>query len=178
MRKLKFNYTNPGSDRRHYLDESNISVLLNRMPEETWQRLRAVHFNDSSFGVRMLGYVEQGHREITICALPPRVSLTRFLVKGQSCEEFGAKRGAQWPHLAIRRFLLYDTFLHELGHLQMINENRRSERLRFAREKYAQEFADRWRKKLWSVYFEHSDPIHNGPNTPGIVGEDDPKIES
>jgi hypothetical protein len=177
MRKLKFTHTYPGGDRRHYLDETNISVLLNRMPEDTWQRLRAVHFNDCSLGVRMLGYVEQGRREISICALPPRLSLTGFLVKGQTCEEFGAKRGAQWPHLAIRRFLLYDVFLHELGHLQMINENRRSERLRFAREKYAQEFADRWRRKLWSVYFEHSDPIHNGPNTPGIVREDAPKME-
>jgi hypothetical protein len=174
MRKLKFTHTYPGGDRRHYLDETNISVLLNRMPEDTWQRLRAVHFNDCSLGVRMLGYVEQGRREISICALPPRLSLTGFLVKGQTCEEFGAKRGAQWPHLAIRRFLLYDVFLHELGHLQMINENRRSERLRFAREKYAQEFADRWRRKLWSAYFEHSDPIHNGPNTPGIVREDSP----
>ena len=168
MRKIKFKYTKPGGDRRHYIDESNVSTLLNRMPEETWERLRAVHFNDYGFGVRILGYVQRGHREISICALPPRVSLTRFLVKGQTCEEFGARRGAQWPHLAIRRFLLYDVFLHELGHLQMVDEKRRSEKLRFAHEKYAEEFADKWRRKLWSVYFEHSDPIHNGPNTPGI----------
>ena len=177
MRKLKFKYTSPGGDRRHYIDESNVSTLLNRLPEETWQRLRAVHFNDQGFGVRVLGFVERGHREISICALPPRVSLTRFLVKGETCEEFGAKRGAQWPHLAIRRFLLYDVFLHELGHMQMIDEKRRSERLRFAREKYAQEFADKWRRKLWSIYFEHSDPVHNGPNTPAIRRQGAPEDE-
>ena len=107
MRKPKFKYTGPGCDRRHYINESDVTALLSRMPEETWRRLRAVHFNDSSLGVRILGHVERGHREISICALPPRVSLTRFLVKGQTCEEFGARRGAQWPHLAIRRFLLY-----------------------------------------------------------------------
>jgi len=52
----------------------------------------------------------------------------------------------------------------------MIDDNRRSERLRFAYEKYAQAFADRWRGELWSVYFKHSDPVHNGPNTPQANG--------
>jgi len=105
MRKIKFKCTSPDGDRRHYLDEGNVSTMLSRMPEETWERLRAVHFNDRGFGVRILGYVQRGHREISIWALPPRVSLTRFLVKGQTCEEFGAKRGAQWPHLAISNIL-------------------------------------------------------------------------
>ncbi|MCI0490262.1 MAG: hypothetical protein L0229_27030 [Blastocatellia bacterium] len=139
-------------------------MLLSRLPEETWWRLRAVHFNDRGFGVRTLGYVTPSEREIAICALPPRVSLTRFLAEGQTCEEFGAKRGAQWPHLAVRRFLLYDVFLHELGHMQIINERTRSDRLKFAREKYAQEFADKWRRQLWSKHFDHPDPVHNAPN--------------
>jgi hypothetical protein len=162
MREPKFTYSALQSDRRHYITKDDVLVVLNRLPIETWQRLRAVHFTDRSFGVRVLGYVHRGHREISICALPPRVSLTRFLVKGQSCEEFGAKRGQQWPHLAIRRFMLYDVFLHELGHLQLINEKAKGERLKFAREKYAEAFADEWRRRLWSEYYDHPDPIHNG----------------
>jgi hypothetical protein len=164
MKRLRFKYDETACDRRHYINEDDVLVVLSRLPEDTWNRLRAVHFNDRSFGVRMLGSVRHGRREISICALPPHVSLTRFLVKGQSCEEFGAKRGAQWPHLAVRRFLLYDVFLHELGHMQPINEKRRSERLRYAREKYAQEFADRWRRELWSKPFIHHDLVHSAPS--------------
>ena len=164
MKGLRFTFTHPRCDRRHYITQDDVLVVLSRMPEETWQRLRVVHFNDRSFGARILGYVGQERREIAICALPPRVSLTRFLAKGQTCEEFGAKRGAQWPQLAIRRFMLYEGFLHELGHLQLINAKRKSESLSFAREKYAQEFANKWRRKLWAEYFAHPDPAHNAPS--------------
>src|SRR5215475_7607272 len=163
MRKIKFSTTIPGGGRRHYLTEEDVMVVLSRLPEGTWQRLRAVHFNDQARGNRLLGYVNEGRRDIAICALPPRLSLTRALTPGQWCEEFGAKRGEQWPLLAIRRFLLYEVFLHEVGHLQMVNEKSKSERLRFAREKCAQEFADRWRRKLWSEHFDHPDPVHNAP---------------
>lgn len=163
MRKIKFSTTIPGCDRRHYLTEEDVMVVLSRLPEETWQRLRAVHFNDRARGNRIAGYVNRGRREIAICALPPRLSLSSALVKGQSCEHFGATRGERWPLLAVRRFLLYNVFLHELGHLQLVNETTKSERMRFAREKYAQEFADKWRKKLWSEHFDHPDPVHNAP---------------
>jgi len=163
MRRIKFSETIPGCDRRHYLTEEDVMVVLSRLPEETWQRLRAVHFNDRARGNRVLGYVNNGLREITICALPPRLSLSAALAPGQSCEQFGAKRGEKWPLPTVRRYLLYGVFLHELGHLQLINEKTKSERMRFAREKFAQEFADRWRKKLWSEHFDHPDPVHNAP---------------
>jgi len=163
MGKIKFSTTIPGGDRRHYLTDEDVMVVLSRLPEETWQRLRAVHFNDRARGNRILGYVNRGHREIALCALPPRLSLSRALTQGQSCEQFGAKRGGQWPLLAIRRFLLYDVLLHEVGHLQMVNLRTKSARLRFAREKCAQEFADEWRKRLWSERFDHPDPVHNAP---------------
>lgn len=163
MRKVRFTYKNPSCDRRHYLHEEDVLVLLGRLPTEIWQSLRMVHFNDHGFGVRTLGYVTKSSREIAICALPPRVSLTRFLVKGQTCEEFGARHGVQWSMLAVRRFLLYDVFLHELGHMQLVDEGCQSERLRFAREKLAQQFADDWRSALWSKHFDHPDPIHNAP---------------
>jgi hypothetical protein len=154
----------PGADRVHHVHEEDVRVVLSRLPPEICHRLRAVHFNDRSIGARVLGYVNRGRREIALCALPPRMSLTRFLAKGQLPEQFGAKRGGQWPPLAIRRFLLYDVLLHELGHLQVIDERARSDRLKFARERYAQEFAMGWYKRLWSQPFAHPDPVHDPPS--------------
>jgi hypothetical protein len=91
------------------------------------------------------------------------MSLTRFLVRGQSPRQFGAQRGTQWPKVAIRRFLLYDVFLHELGHLQVVNEKAKDERRKFAMETKAQEFSMYWCRKLWSEPFDHSDPAHSPP---------------
>jgi hypothetical protein len=36
-------------------------------------------------------------------------------------KEYGDRRGAQWSEVAIQRFLNYDVFLHELGHLQVVD---------------------------------------------------------
>jgi len=163
LARIKFSLSPVGADRIHYVNEADVRVVLGRLPLELWNRLRAVHFNDRSRGARVLGYVTQGHREIALCALPPRMTLRAALVKGQTPEEFGAGRGQKWPTLAIRRFMLYDTFLHELGHLQLINGDGRSERLKFAREKLAQDFATQWRRRLWSTSFLHADPVHNPP---------------
>jgi hypothetical protein len=162
--KIKFSVTRPFGDRIHYITEEDIRVVLSRLPEELWHRLREVHLNDQSRGVSRLGYVDQGRKEISLCALPPRISLARFLVKGQAPGTYGAKRGSQWPHFAVRRFMLYGTFLHELGHLQVINEDKKSARRKFAMDTLAFEFAVRWRKTLWSKHFSHSDPVHNRPS--------------
>jgi len=161
--RTKYSFTRPRERRKHYLNERDVEVLLDRLPAELWSRLRAVHFNDQSFGARCLGYVNRGRREIAICALPPNVSLTRFLVR-QSPRRFGAARGSQWPERAVRRFLLYDVFLHELGHLQIVDPKASSVRRKFAGQRKAEEFANRWRARLWSQPFEHSDPIHNPPS--------------
>jgi hypothetical protein len=59
--------------------------------------------------------------------------------------------------------LLYDVFLHELGHLQIIGDQARSDRLRFARERLAEEFALDWCAQLWSETFKHPDPVHGPP---------------
>lgn len=167
---IKFSLLIPRADRIHYVNADDVRVVLSRLPLELWHRLRAVHFNDQSRGARVLGYVTRGHREITLCALPPRMTLTRTLVKGQTPEYFGARRGSKWPALAIRRFMLYDTFLHELGHLQLVDEKTRSQRLRFAREKLAQAFAIRWQRQLWSQWFSHPDPVHNPPGVEELAG--------
>jgi hypothetical protein len=74
---------------------------------------------------------------------------------------FGAARGVQWPRLAIRRFLLYDVLLHEIGHLQIVASEAR--RRQYFNEKLAEEFADDWRRRLWSRHYYSDDPAHNGP---------------
>ena len=163
MAKIKFTSSHVGADRKHYLTESDVMTVLARLPKEVWNRLREVHFNDESWGVRILASAKPREHRICICALPPRVSLTRGLRRGQYPELFGAVRGKQWPELAVRRFLLYNVFLHELGHLQLIDPKRKSGRRKIARETLAQQFADRWRQELWAVPFDHPDPVHNPP---------------
>jgi hypothetical protein len=165
MATMRFSVTLPKADRVHHINEDDVLVVLSRLPTEFQAQLRAVHFNDRSWGGRCLGYVNQGRREIGLCALPPRISLSRFIVKGYgSPPEFGAIRGRQRPALAIRRFMLYDVFLHELGHLQIIDAAAKSPRRRFAMERCAEDFALRWRRELWSRHFVHADAVHNPPD--------------
>jgi hypothetical protein len=161
--RVKFSASVPGADRIHYVTEEDVRTVLDRLPETLWRRLRAVHFNDRSWGMRTLGYVNYGRREIALCALAPCVGLTQALRGGQTPEQFGARRGQKWPKLAVRRFMLYDLFLHELGHLQLIDRDARSTRRKFADEKLAQAFAMEWCDRLWSEPFAHPDPVHNPP---------------
>ena len=161
---IKFSVSVPKCDRMHHVTEEDVRVVLSRLPEEVWNSLRNVHFNDRSRGARTLGYVNRGRREIALCALPQRLSFTRFLVKGQTPEYFGARRGSQWPVRAIRRFLLYDVFLHELGHLQVVDPKAKSERRKFAVEKKAQDFAMYWCKRLWTQPFRHADVVRSPPS--------------
>jgi len=76
--------------------------------------------------------------------------------------------------------MLYDVLLHEIGHLQIIDENRRSARLRFAQEKLAQAFATQWRKNFWSLPFPHEDAVHDPPSAEELrhleVGRAEAKI--
>ena len=106
-----------------YVEIASVECVLRRIPEEYKDRLRDVHISYNSIGVRRLGFVtRRGRRDINLCAmLPPRVSLGRFLRKSQSALEFGAPSRGQWPPWAVRRFMLYDVLLHELGHLQLVN---------------------------------------------------------
>src|SRR5688572_27044828 len=114
MSKIKFTYSYIYCDRKRYISEEDVKTVLCRLPKELYQQLRVVHFNDRSWGARTLGYTtKRGRKEISICALPPRISLTRFLVAGQTPTTFGAKANCQWSELAVRRFLLYDVLLHE-----------------------------------------------------------------
>jgi hypothetical protein len=170
---IRFSVSPPGGDRVHHITEDDIRVVLSRLPEEAKSRLRAVHFNDRSRGARTLGYVNRGRREIAMCALPPRMSLARFLAKGESPRYWGAVRGAQWSSLAIRRYLLYDVFLHELGHLQVVDASAKAERRKFAMETKAEEFAAFWRRRLWHEPFDHPDPVHRPPTAEEPGGPDE-----
>jgi hypothetical protein len=172
LRRIRFSISHLTGDREHYVNADDIRTVLVRLPLELWAKLRAVHFNDQSRGARTLGYVARGYREIAICALPPRISLTRMLEFGSGSKgrkrtsptEFGAVRGMQWPRVAVRRFLLYDVFLHELGHLQVVEEDAVDPSRRYAKERKAQDFADYWRRELWSRPFEHPAPEHRPPS--------------
>lgn len=173
IRKVRFIVSRPGADRVHHVTPDDVRVVLSRLPPETWERLQAVHFNDRSWGGRRLGHATARRREVALFALAPRVSLSRFIRRGEgSPREYGAKRGRQWPPVAIRRFMLYDVFLHELGHLQVVDEDRRSKRLRFARETRAEEFAAEWRRHLWSQPFSHPDPAHQPPSAEELAALD------
>ncbi len=172
-RELRFSASPPGADRLHHVTEDDIRCVLARLPHEVQHRLRAVHFNDHSRGARRLGYVNGGRREIAMCALPPRMSLSRFLVKGESPRYWGARRGTQWSSLAIRRFLLYDVFLHELGHLQVVRPAAKIVRRKFAMETKAEDFAAYWRHRLWSAPFDHLDSVHCSPEPEELAALDD-----
>jgi len=166
MPKLRFLVKPPGCDRRHHIDQRDVEVVLSRLPAQLYERLRAVHFTDGARGRRTLGYVQRARREISICALPPRVSLTSSISRKKqrvTPRRFGALRGAQWTGLAVRRFLLYDVFLHELGHMQVIDPQAKSTRRRFADETKAQAFADEWRERLWATPSGLADPAHDPP---------------
>ena len=163
LSRVSFSVITPGADRVHHVNEQDVCIVLSRLPNRLWARLKAVHFNDQAYGARTFGYVTRGRREITLCALPPRIGLTKSLRLGPVPQDFGAIPGKKWPVLAIRRFMLYDVFLHELGHLQVIDAESRSTRLKYARERCAEEFAMEWRHQLWSQQFDHPDPVHNAP---------------
>lgn len=161
--RIQFVWHPAVSDTRHYVNEDHVKVVLSRQPPELWARVRKIHFSDDSEGARTLGYVStRGRREINLCALPLRVSLRRIV--GKSAEEFGAVTGSQRPTLAVRRYMLYDTLLHEIGHLQIIYPKAANPNRKFADEPKAEEFAYFWRKKLWSRHFDHPDPVHNPPS--------------
>jgi hypothetical protein len=127
------------------------------VPAELRVRLRDV-FRKRSSDARILGQVtRRGRRDIELATrLPVRVSLRSYLHGGQSAAEFGAPERGQWPPWAVRRFLLYDVLLHELGHLQKVER-------KFASERKAQELADELRRTLYSEPSGLDDPIHDAP---------------
>lgn len=152
-------------DLARYVTSEDVEVVVQRIPKEHRKRLREVFISARSRGVRWLGAVtRRGRRDIDLYStLPYRVSLGRYITRGQSAVEFGAPARGQWPPWAIRRFLLYDVLLHEIGHLQVVDSKNKNVNRKYASETLAQEFANNWRIKLWASHFDHPDPVHNQP---------------
>lgn len=148
-----------------YVSQEDVLVVLGRLPQDARARLRDVFISDGHHGVKWLGAVTiRGRRDIELYAvLPPRVSFGRYLGNNQRGLQFGAPSRGQWPPWAVRRFLLYDVLLHELGHMQLVLPKSSNWDRKYASEKIAQDFADDWRNKLYAGRFEHPDPIHNKP---------------
>jgi len=149
-----------------YLSRADVDIVIARVPGQFRMRLRDVYFSRLSHGVRRLGSVRRrGRRDITMYSvLPPRLSLRGYIRSGQAASEFGAPSSGQWPPWAVRRFLLYDVLLHELGHIQVVDAKGSDFRRKYAGETLAQRFADDLRRELWCEPFEHPDPVHNPPS--------------
>ncbi len=152
-------------DRVNFLTQADVDHVVGRLPEAERVRLRTVYFSSQSRGVQWLGWVtKRGRRDVTLCSiLPVRVSLTRFLHGRKPPGTFGAARSSQWMPWAVRRFLLYDVLLHEIGHLQLVDEGATDPRRRYAAQTLAREFADRWRQQMWTTHDASPDPVHNKP---------------
>ena len=151
--------------RRHFVTPTDVATVLDRLPNELLSCLRKVVLNDEGRGNRILGYTTtKGRQDIALCALPSWLSFRA------GHNEFGAVPHCPWPVLAVRRRALYDTLLHEIGHLQVVDRKATSARRRFADERLADEFAIEWRSRLWATPFDHPDPVHNRPSAEEIEG--------
>ncbi len=139
-----------------------MRVVLSRLPDQVLARLRVVRFDDRGHA-GTIGYAFRKSGEVTLCALPPRVSLSA--VRGvRDPAIYGAVRGSQWPALAVRRFLLYTVVLHEIGHLQVVHDDLGDhDRRRQALEPFAESFAETWRERLWAMPCGHADRAHHAP---------------
>src|SRR2546423_8662791 len=113
--RIRFSIATPLGDRVHYLAPEDIEVVLSRLPAALYERLRVIRFNDRSWGAKFITNHQPLTGEITFCALPERISLSRFLRRGESPCHYGAMRGVPWPSLSVRRFLLYEGLLRGLG---------------------------------------------------------------
>lgn len=148
-----------------YVDMVDVNTVLERLDPTLLDRLGDVRLLGSSRGGRQLGYVTtRGRRDVTLCSiLPIRISMREIMRRGNRAAEFGAPKRGQWPSWAIRRLMLYQVLLHEIGHLQIVRASSRIKR-RFAAEPLADEFAADLRGTLYSTPSAHGDPVHNAPS--------------
>lgn len=169
MTRIEFTKHPASGNRVHYVSEEDVFVVLGRLPHELWSRLRRILFTNHAQGNHVLGKTAlRRHSEISLCALPQRISLNHATLRSSSSKEFGALRGSQWPILAVRRFMLYNVLLKQIGHLQEIDPKAKNPNPRFISETKAEEFANEWRRMLWAFPYEHPDPVHNAPKAEEI----------
>ena len=93
LQRITFKRHPVATHRRHYVGADDVRVVLSRLPDALLSRLKEVHFSDDARGNRKLGYTStRGRRHVTLCALPIRVSLSRFR-NARPTERFGAIDG-------------------------------------------------------------------------------------
>lgn len=131
------------------VSERDVQLILDRLPEESWNRFQIIHFSHPAKGVRWLGYVHRGRKEITVSPLPPGVRRLRFLVRGGG-ERHGAKRGGK---LRAKRDILFDVRIDDLGRLQIIDEGGPPMRLRALDPAPRPDHTDFWKLRVWSFEF-------------------------
>ena len=138
---------------RQYVEETEIEALLAQLPEETRRDLHRVRFkNGVDTGGRLGDIASDPDPEIVIYAQAYRVSLTPYLGRDETPETYGAVDGCRWPVLAIKRFVLYNVLLTQLGRLQVGASGASGE-----------QFAGHWRRELWSREPDDSDAVHRAP---------------
>ena len=49
--KVRFSTSPPKGDRLHHITPEDVEVVLSRLPDEAYSRLRAVHFNDRAWEI-------------------------------------------------------------------------------------------------------------------------------
>ena len=151
-------------DLYRYLTQEDVLVLLNRLPLAEYKHLKSVTFKTcagaDAYGLVFLKRI----KGIVICDQSQRTSIRTNSAKRGRLDEFGALPHIKWPTVAIRRYLLYGTFLHELRHTQIISPAKKITRDKIPLEKLAEEYADHWRGELYKESFDHPDPVHNLPS--------------
>jgi len=154
VRDVTFSFHPVGGDRRFYVDADDVRSVIARLPKRFQRALARVRFDDVGWETYKAGYSKSGSREIALCALPPRVSLTRFLPSSVSPHEFGAVRGSQWPALAVGRYQLYHVFPAMLIALEGRHGDGAAEMGTEARK---------LRHELWESASETLAPLHHAP---------------
>jgi hypothetical protein len=157
--KFTLSYLNHGVGSPLRVSEDDVKLVLDRLPENTWNRFQVIHFNDPRRGLRWLGYINHERAEIAISLLPPGVRRVRFVMRaGQPSRVPRATR-----RLSPRREMLFDVLLDDIGHLQILDERvRDGVRLRSYEPRPAPH-TDYWRLRLWS--FKFASAPKNGANS-------------
>ena len=74
MKKLTFSYHKPGGDRRHYVTEDEVRIVLDRLPAAVCERLKTVHFNDRWREVIVLDMSRAARCDQPLCVAPASAS--------------------------------------------------------------------------------------------------------
>lgn len=150
-------------DLYRYVTKEDVLILLNRLPLKEYEHLKTVTF-DTCIGAYKFGYVSYKRvNGIVLCDQPQRMAMRGADAKRGHLTEYGGLNNIKWPTMAVRRYMLYNVFLHELRHTQIVKPNKKHIWEKTPNEKLANEYSDHWRGTLYSQHFDHPDPVHNLP---------------